>query len=306
MPAKNAQSMIRASFLGDSLSLGAHWIYDQEAIKRKIGRVNTLLAPLPASQHASQQAGAFTHYGDQTLILMQSLAGCKGFDLQDFAARWRRFWEKAQSYRDQATKGTLANMQAGKGPEASGSQSNDLAGAARIAPLIYALGQDEQTLIQAARAQTAMTHADQNVVDSAEFFTRVVLEVFNGLRPVSAVEKAAAFSYAHLPVKKWVRTGLDAAAEESTTAIQDLGKTCHAPHAFPGTVQLIARHEDNLKEALVQCVMAGGDSAARGLLVGMVLGAFHGEAAVPAEWKQELQAGEEIESLLQDIAVWAQ
>jgi ADP-ribosylglycohydrolase len=84
-------------------------------------------------------------------------------------------------------------------------------------------------------------------------------------------------------------------------AIQELGKTCHAPHAFPGTVQLIARHEDDLPEALIQCVMAGGDSAARGMLVGMVLGAYQGMEAIPEQWMQDLQARQEIDELLNKL-----
>ncbi|MGA2940205.1 MAG: ADP-ribosylglycohydrolase family protein, partial [Syntrophobacteraceae bacterium] len=40
----------------------------------------------------------------------------------------------------------------------------------------------------------------------------------------------------------------------------------------------------NLREALVENVMAGGDSAARGLVVGMILGAHLGFEAIPSEW----------------------
>lgn len=301
MTASAKRAMVWASFLADSLALGAHWIYDQQKIIRTFGRMENLVEPLPGSQHAGKQAGQFTHYGDQALILLRSLAATGRFDQRHFAGLWRDFWSTAASYVDQATRGTLANMDQGQGLDHVGSGSNDLAGAARIAPLIYLLDPDVSALIQACREQTRMTHRDEAVVDSAEFFARVVVDILAGKKPVMAMQDAAGVSFAALPAAKWVQTGLDAADRDSVEAIQELGKTCHAPHAFPGTVQLIARHEDDLPQALIQCVMAGGDSAARGMLVGMVLGAYQGMEAIPKRWMQDLQAGKEIEGYLDEL-----
>ena len=38
-------------------------------------------------------------------------------------------------------------------------------------------------------------------------------------------------------------------------------------------IHLICKYEDNLQEGLIENAMAGGDSAARGLVIGAVLGA---------------------------------
>lgn len=66
-------------------------------------------------------------------------------------------------------------------------------------------------------------------------------------------------------------------------------------------VHLVSKYEDDLKEALIQSVMAGGDSAARGMLVGMVLGAHLGWESLPKEWVSELVKREDIETLLDQI-----
>ena len=66
-------------------------------------------------------------------------------------------------------------------------------------------------------------------------------------------------------------------------------------------VHLIAKYENDLKEALIQSVMAGGDSAARGMIVGMVLGAHLGPDSLPMEWVSELADREKIEVLLDRI-----
>jgi len=301
METSTLQAMVWATFVADSLALGAHWMYDQQKIVSQFGETDELTAPLSTSQHTGKRAGDFTHYGDQTLILLRSLAASGRFDIQDFARRWRDFWIDSSSYVDQATRQTLANMERAMEPDRAGSQSNDLAGAARIAPLIYLCGSDLAAVVQAAREQTAMTHHNGIVVDSAEFFARVTVGVLGGQKPVQAMKETASHSFASLPAKKWVETGLQTTNQDSVSAIQDLGKTCHAPHAFPGTVQIIARHENDLPGALIQCVMAGGDSAARGMLVGTVLGACHGINALPSQWTQALQARSEIQGLLEEL-----
>ena len=48
--------------------------------------------------------------------------------------------------------------------------------------------------------------------------------------------------------------------------------------------------------------MSGGDSAARGMVVGMVLAARLGEKGIPAQWVSGLKRKQEILALLDKIA----
>ena len=303
MTANNTrQAMVLGSFLGDSLALGAHWIYDQQRIAEQIGRVDRLLPPPAGSFHAGKKAGEFTHYGDQTLVLLRCLAENRGFELSRFAADWRGFMSGYRGYFDQATKGTLAGFEQGRDPAAAGSRSNDLAGASRIAPLVFALEEDLEELVQAAQAQTRMTHQDPGVVESAAFFARTARAVLQGARPIEALKQSCQAGYQQLPAGPWVEKGLAAADTDSLKALNRFGISCHLPDAFPGTVQIIARYQDDLQEGLIQNVMAGGDSAARGLLVGMVLGASQGLDALPGDWLNNLAAGKEIRDLLSRLS----
>jgi hypothetical protein len=77
-----AEAMILASFAADSLALGVHWIYDIGEIDRKFGRVEGMLKPLENSYHATKDLGEFTHYGDQTLALLESIVASSRFDCQ--------------------------------------------------------------------------------------------------------------------------------------------------------------------------------------------------------------------------------
>nr|MCU0585755.1 ADP-ribosylglycohydrolase family protein [Desulfobacterales bacterium] len=68
--------------------------------------------------------------------------------------------------------------------------------------------------------------------------------------------------------------------------------------AFPAAIHLIAKYENRLEEGLIENVMAGGDSAGRGLAVGMLLGARAGMQAIPRRWMDGLTARATIEGLL--------
>ena len=47
--------------------------------------------------------------------------------------------------------------------------------------------------------------------------------------------------------------------------------------------------------------MAGGDNAARGMMVGMVLGAYSGDTQLPEKWISGLKKEKEIKNLLDQI-----
>lgn len=167
-----AFTMVMASFAADSLALGAHWIYDTKAIEMHLGRVDTLLKPLPNSYHSTKALGDFTHYGDQMFVLLESLAARKSFSSADFSTRWKAFSRNYNGYLDEATQATLAGYESGKDYKDGGSPSDDLAGAARIAPLVYLYSDHLENLAIAARAQTRMTHTNPLTVESAAFFCR--------------------------------------------------------------------------------------------------------------------------------------
>src|SRR6202012_893789 len=102
------------------------------------------------------------------LILMESLEACGGnFVMDDFARRWRSFWDDTKTYRDKDTKATLLHLEAGAGLTRAGSDIADLGGACRIAPILLALRNEEKpTIIAAVRAQTALTHASPVAIDT--------------------------------------------------------------------------------------------------------------------------------------------
>ncbi len=73
---------------------------------------------------------------------------------------------------------------------------------------------------------------------------------------------------------------------------------CSVAAACPATIHLIVKYEDNLKTALIENMMAGGDSSARGMLTGFILGSYQGMDKIPNSWVIDMIAHEKILRLM--------
>ena len=292
------------SLIGDALALGPHWVYDQQEILKKLGRVTSFRAPL-SHYHPGKSAGDLTHYGDQTLVLLRSIAEGKGFSLARFANDWQRFWEAPSngSYCDGATRQTLERLQGGASPADAGSDSHDMGGAARIAPLFLLNWENDDALIAAARQQTAFTHNVPLVVESAEFFCRVVLAVRAGTGIPAALESVMTGKTWQALPQHWLRAAQASAGSDTpdSAVMANFGLPCATENAFPGICHLLLRHPTDPAEALIENATAGGDCAARGMILGMIYGAACPVSDLPDEWIRELRAADAVARAVTEI-----
>lgn len=295
---ENARAMVLLSFAADALCLPAHWIYNTEEIASRFGGISEYLAPGPGSYHEGKGAGDFTHYGDQALWLLSYLAKEGGFRAGGFFSFWQERMEGYQGYKDHASKGTLANLAQGKPPGEAASQSSDLAGASRIAPLVYFFRDDPEACMAACREQTALTHGNPQVIEAAGFFAAAALACLSGLRPEEALPRAAQDVGLSAGLCEKLSKGSKSRDQETVAAIKGFGQMCDVSAAFASAIHLVLRYADDPAAALTQNIKAGGDSAGRGMLAGMILGAYHGFTGWPERWSTGMAAGEEIKNLL--------
>jgi ADP-ribosylglycohydrolase len=80
--------------------------------------------------------------------------------------------------------------------------------------------------------------------------------------------------------------------------IKQFGQMCGIAAALPGAIHLILTYGNDLKTALIENVMAGGDSSARGMAAGMILGGHLGQDAIPKAWLSDMVHFRRIEELL--------
>ena len=299
----HAEAMVLASFVADSLALGVHWIYDTKRIAEEFGRVGDLLPPHRGGYHETKRRGEFTHYGDQSFHLLQHLANHGGrFDQEAYARDWRDLFTGYHGYIDQATKATLHNMEKGNPLTASGSSSTDLGGAARIAPLVFRYRDDLDRLVEAVKEQTVLTHSGSGIVDGVLFIARSCYAVLQGATVHEAFTQALDCGIADVDLDLRLNRSVIMEGPSVLQAVREFGQMCAVNAALPGAVYTAIKHADNLEEALIETVMAGGDSAARGMVVGMVLGAALGKEAIPRRWLEGMARCREIEAALKQLS----
>lgn len=285
------RSLILPAFFGDALALGPHWIYDADEIARLYPNGVSSYDLPRSSYHPGKQAGDFTHYGDQTLVLLESISKRGKFDPAGWKEDWMGFWNgNPTSYRDGATRRTLENLSAGLEIP---SDSHDLGGASRIAALFALDFEDDEAALLAAADQTQLTHGDPLVTGAAEFFMIATRRVQEGLYFPEAFQEAAELSSAPPDLALAFE-----ASDWETHRLSGLGLGCAVEGAALITIALALRFERSPTEALMENARLGGDSAARGILLGLLLGARQGVSVFPVDWVSELRAGGRIEALL--------
>ena len=271
------QAALWGAFYGDAYALGAHWLYDTHQISKSEFDTKRFNDPL-SDYHPGKKAGDFTHYGDQMLWLLETIANDENFSIQSFSTTWRANMSDYSGYVDGASKHTLEALAEGKGSLGCGSSSHDLSVVGRMMPLVYAYHSDMDKMMEYVKLHTVFTHMTKELVESAAYFNELIMAVSMGADLKRSIEEIA-LAYSET-LQTWVATGVAKAESESIEAIKTLGQSCSVEGAFAAVIYLLARFTD-FQEAMEANVLAGGDSAARGMLVGAVLGAVGGMDALP-------------------------
>ncbi len=164
----------------------------------------------------------------------------------------------------------------------------------RTAPLALAYLDDEDALVEAARAISELTHFDPDAADACVLWCCAIrhavrtgkLDIRIGLRHLASdrrelwskrLDAAESAPPASFPNNGWVVTALQAAVSAITTT------PVPADDPSAGTFRA-----DHLRLALDAAVRAGYDTDTVAAIAGGLLGAVYGASAVPGEWRRLL------------------
>ncbi len=286
---------IWAAYCADAYALGPHWEYNTKKIEEASLDWRTYDNPI-RNYHMGKKAGDFTHYGDQALWLLEHTAEKSSFDPETFISLWIDRMNSYSGYMDHASEETLKNIKGGADYHLCGSDSTDISAVGRMFPLLLVYGDNSDLLKEKAKIQTALTHNSPEVVESAVFFAELSAALLAGNELEKSLESITPGYTSR--IQDWVRKGRSSTGKKTSLTIKRFGQACSVAHGFPGVIHLITKYTNNYRLAMEENVKSGGDSAARGIVAGMILGIINGEEAVPENWKNNLTEYNKIKELI--------
>ena len=255
-----------------------------------IGEYDEPQEPLPGSWHKGKHLGDYTHYGDQAMLLYDYefilIKECRGeYTADGFKTAWRKYMNSYNGYMDKASKESLKAFKKG---EAVGSESDELGGAARIAPVLYFI-EEPATALEAAVSQSRLTHNSELSLLATELFARMILKILEG--EIASVPNVLRDSLGAMRengkditlLEEYLSAAEAVDSESAADIAKALGQSCHASHAIPVIFKLLLTSSD-YRTVLSLNARIGGDSATRGMIIGAILGANNGMDNLPADW----------------------
>ena len=233
----------------------------------------------------------FLEAGENTLnvkiagLLMASLIAKGAYDQGDFLDRYIDFMTIPGRHRDtyieECHRHFFANYARGRPVQACGVPEKHIGGLVGIIPLIgfYTLLPEQAQA--AAQTHLALTHTGPRMVIAGTLLTTLLLRILNGTPMEEAlwatIERQQNPLLGH-PFRRWL--------EQPDEAVigRYLSTACYVEDAVPAVIYLALKYHRNPEEALVVNTNLGGDNAARGAVLGALLGADGGMQAFPQRW----------------------
>jgi len=134
------------------------------------------------------------------------------------------------------------------------------------------------------------------MLDSSKYIVEVTLAMIYDLDVETTLKERAKF-YGDM-VETEVNKAFEARDMPSNDAIKLLGQACGVQGALASTVYLLLNYHDDFDELLKANVLAGGDSASRGMVAGMIVGARYGFEAIKPSWIEEIHDYKKLNELI--------
>jgi ADP-ribosylglycohydrolase len=185
------------------------------------------------------------------------------------------------TYIEECHRNFFANYARGLPPRKCGVAEKHIGGLVGMVPVVVFYFNRPRKAREAALAHLALTHPGFKMETAGSLFIDILLKVLNGAplkeTIVAEIEKQQNPLVGH-PFIKWLDDPDDwVVGPRFSTA-------CYVEDSIPAVVYLALKYHDDPENALIVNTNLGGDNAARGAVLGALLGASDGIERFPHRW----------------------
>lgn len=266
------------TFIGDAMALGPHWEYNTLKLNWKYKEFSSYPSCKRSLYHSKKEAGMQTHYGDQMHLLLKYMSESETFEISRYKDLWLELFKDYPHYKDHATKDSLKVFEAED--TLRGADSKDFAGPAMKAFMML----DDRFDLKTIESVMGVSHNYEGSLEHLKLFKKLYQGALNNIKPSEVLKDYKGPE----DLMTWLEAARKQADKPAIKAVKKLGQSCSTKSAFPSVFYLLVKYEDSFEEAIVNNIRCGGDQAARGILLGFVLGALHGLEGIPKKWVEDL------------------
>lgn len=309
-------SAFTGSLVADAVAMPVHWYYDTAALDRDYGVIKGYQPPRnphadsilwrskyqPVNERGDILRDQAVYWGRRGVHYHQFLAAGENtlnFQLARELFRWvvarggydphawlDRYvecmltpgWHR-DTYVEEYHRAFFTAYAQGKPVERCGIADVHIGGLAQVPALCAALAacgvSSEESITQMVETHVSMTHRNARVIDAASTLARMLIRIAGGADMDQAIESAGQ-GWVSLAVFRKLRS-----KPNRSVVGRMLSPACYIDDAFPASVYLAWRHQDDFSAAICANAMVGGDNCHRGAVVGSLLAALRG---VGPEW----------------------
>ena len=304
--------------IGDALAMPVHWYYNRASLFNDYGRVTDYMAPrnphpdsiLWRSTYVAPNARGeilhdqarywgrknihyhqFLKAGENTLnvqicrLLIESINQTGTYDADDFLGRYITFMTSPGNHRDtyveEYHRNFFANYARGVPPRQCGVAEKHIGGLIGMVPILLLYLDRPEKARKAALAHLALTHPGLKMETAGSLFSDILLKVLNGAQLEEAIR--AEIEAQHNPLLGHPFTRLLNQPDDRVIGPY-FSTACYVEDSVPAVVYLALKYHDDPENALIANTNLGGDNAARGAVLGALLGAAHGVENFPDRW----------------------
>ncbi len=284
---------------GNQLGVPTEHLGTPDAIRQAFPNGVTDLAPPPKNSPYDDDAA-------MALLLGESLLASNGFDANDVARRWAKWMKVDGRGIGMTTRRALTLIDRGKEPFEAGRLANQenpgrSAGngsVMRCVPVALRYHNDPDRLIRVSTQQAAITHSDERCTWGAAVVNLAVRELLHG--NIYFVDEVLHRMGDRAP--RVLRDAIHRVPRESEADLPIVrqGEAGYVVHCIEIAFWFVT-HDRSLEESLIFLAQAGGDTDTNAAVAGALLGARHGEVALPPRWMDQITGVEGIAKLAERL-----